>query len=56
MENIIIIAILVLIVGFAGYYVYRAKRSGKKCIGCPESSSCSLNKGDCRCSCGCNDK
>lgn len=44
MDNFIIIAILVVIVGLAGTYVYKAKKSGKKCIGCPNSNSCS-NKG-----------
>ena len=39
----------VVIVGLAGFYVYRAKKSGKKCIGCPEGCSCS-SKG-CSCSC-----
>ncbi|MBQ2613819.1 MAG: FeoB-associated Cys-rich membrane protein [Clostridia bacterium] len=40
MENIIIIAILVLILGFAGWYVYKEKRKGNKCIGCPFADSC----------------
>ena len=41
MENIIIIAVLVLIVGGAAAYVIKAKKSGRKCIGCPDSKSCS---------------
>lgn len=49
-ENIVIIAILVLTVGGAGFYIYRAKKSGQKCIGCPNSNSCS------RCNCGCADE
>ena len=40
MENYIIIAILVLIVGGAAWYVVRAKKKGKKCIGCPGNCSC----------------
>ncbi len=51
MENIIIIVVLVLILGLAGYYIYRSKKSGKKCIGCPYSGSCESNKNS---SCGCN--
>ena len=47
MTNFIIIAVLVLIVGAAGFYVYKAKKSGKKCIGCPDSGSCS---------CGCQNQ
>ena len=49
MTDLIIIAVVVIIVGLAGFYIYRAKKSGKKCIGCPEGCSCS-SKG---CSC-CN--
>ncbi len=41
MQNILLIAVLFLAVGLAGRYVYKAKKSGKKCIGCPESGSCS---------------
>ena len=54
MENFIIIAVLVLIIGFAAWYVYKSKNNGRKCIGCPDSGSCS---GACSgCSCGCKDK
>lgn len=57
MEDIIIIAILVLIIGFAALYVYRAKKKGKKCIGCPDSDSCcSAKNGNCSCGCGENMK
>ncbi len=41
MENIIIIAILVVIIGGAVGYIIRSKRKGKKCIGCPYADSCS---------------
>lgn len=40
MENIIIIAVLLLILGGATAYVIKAKKSGKKCIGCPSGGSC----------------
>lgn len=40
MEDIIIIAIIALVVGLAALYVYKAKKSGKKCIGCPDSGTC----------------
>ncbi len=42
MENIILIAVIVAIVGFAALYVYGAKKKGKKCIGCPYSNSCTM--------------
>ncbi|MBQ7875366.1 MAG: FeoB-associated Cys-rich membrane protein [Oscillospiraceae bacterium] len=55
MEDIIIIAILAVIIGLAGWYVYKAKKSGKKCIGCPDGCSCSSknSEGGCGCGCGC---
>ena len=45
MENIIIIAVVAVTVIAAGLYVYRQKKSGKKCIGCPYADSCN---GGCR--------
>ena len=51
MIDYIVIAILVMIVAAAAIYVYKAKKSGKKCIGCPDSCSCSSQKGDIHCSC-----
>ena len=53
MENVIIIAVLALIIGGAGLYVWKAKKSGRKCIGCPDSGSCS---GSCASCCGCQEK
>ncbi len=52
MDNFIIIAIIVLIIGFAAFYVYKAKKSGKKCIGCPDGCSCSSKNNGCSCCCG----
>ncbi len=46
MTDLIILAILTVVVGFAARYVYKAKKSGAKCIGCPMSSECS---GKCNC-------
>ncbi len=45
MENIIVIAILALIVGAAALYVYKAKKSGKRCIGCGDCAHCSASCG-----------
>ena len=48
MTDIIIIAILAVAVGFAARYVYKAKKSGAKCIGCPAGGSCrTCGKGKC---------
>lgn len=61
MIDFIIIAIIVIIVGSASFYVYRAKKSGKKCIGCPDSGSCNSHNcsgsscgGNCSCCSDCN--
>ena len=45
MTNIIIIAIIALILAGAAFYIYKSKKSGKKCIGCPHSGTC----GKCTC-------
>lgn len=56
MDSIIIVAILVVIVGLAALYVYKAKKSGKKCIGCPDGGTCGKNCGSsCGCGCGCGE-
>ena len=55
MENAIIIAVLVIVIGAAAWYVYRAKKSGKKCIGCPDGGSCCSKKDGC-CSCRQNEE
>ena len=52
MENLIILAVIGLIVGHAAGYVYKAKKRGVKCVGCPDSGTCSGNCGGCSCSCG----
>lgn len=39
-KDYIIIAVILVIIGLAVWYIYRAKRKGKKCIGCPYSCSC----------------
>ena len=52
MKDIMIIVILVLIVGAAAFYVYKAKKSGQKCIGCPEGCSCNAKNGNGSCCCG----
>ncbi|MBQ8836861.1 MAG: FeoB-associated Cys-rich membrane protein [Clostridia bacterium] len=50
MTDVIIVAIIVAVLGGAAFYVYKAKKSGKKCIGCPDGCSCdSKNGGTCSC-------
>ena len=37
----LIIALIVAILGLAALFIYKSKKSGKKCIGCPDSAACS---------------
>ena len=46
MADFIIIAVIALIIGGAAGYIYKAKKRGTRCIGCP-------NAGTCGRSCGC---
>ena len=40
MENLIILAVVAVIITLSGRYLYRAKKRGVKCIGCPSGCSC----------------
>ena len=40
MTDAIVIAILALLLGVAIFYLYREKKRGAKCIGCPYSKEC----------------
>ena len=42
--DFIVIGIIAAIVGGAVAYIIKAKRNGKHCIGCPDSSTCSACK------------
>ncbi len=44
--NIIAILILIAIVGGAIFYIYKEKKKGTKCIGCPMAGDCSKKKKD----------
>jgi len=51
--DIIIILVLAAIVGAAAWYVYKSKKSGRKCIGCPDGCcSCASKEGGCSGNCG----
>ena len=47
MIDYIIIAVVVVIVGLAAWYIRKSRKSGRKCIGCPDSGSCSGACGSC---------
>lgn len=56
MDDLIIVAVLAAIVAVAARYVYKAKKSGRKCIGCPDGGSCGCGCGgekETACNCGC---
>lgn len=46
MANIIVGMSLILILGMACRYLYREKKRGARCIGCPSGGSCT---GSCSC-------
>ncbi len=50
-ETIIVAVILLAILGGAVTYIIKAKKSGKKCIGCPDGCSCNTSKSK-GCCCG----
>lgn len=50
MESIIAAVVIVVIVALAAGYIYKEKKSGKHCIGCPDSGTCGMCSG---CSGGC---
>lgn len=52
-ESIIIVVVLAVILGGAAFYVWRTKKRGKRCIGCPDSGSC---HGNCSCCGGCGSR
>ena len=55
LTDIIVSAAIVLIIGGAVAYIVKAKKSGKKCIGCPYATSCSSGKNG-GCGCGGSDE
>ena len=61
MENLIVFFVLIAIVGGASFYIYKKKKAGVRCIGCPCSKSCSgsgsgSGSGACSCSGACSKK
>lgn len=47
MTDLIIVLVLLALVGGAVRYLYRAKKRGQRCVGCPDGGSCGGN-----CCCG----
>lgn len=47
MENVILIVVIGMILGLAVGYIFKAKKNGRKCIGCPDSCKCGNCSGCC---------
>ena len=52
MIDIILVFIIGAIVGLASGYLRKARKKGVKCMGCPDSSTCSGSCGSCSGCCG----
>lgn len=48
MENIIILLVVGLIVGAAAGYIWKEKKRGVKCVGCPYAEGCGGNCSGCK--------
>ena len=53
MINLILIFIIGTVLGLAAGYLWKAGKKGIKCVGCPDSGTCSGNCGGCGGNCGC---
>ena len=54
MVNVIVIFVVAAIIGVAAGYIWKAKKRGVKCIGCPDGATCSGSCGSCSGGCsGC---
>lgn len=54
MENLIVIGILLILIGAATFYIWKEKKKGTRCIGCPSAGCCSgkgygSEKESCKC-------
>ena len=44
MTNIIAVLVIAALVGGASYYIYKEKKKGTRCIGCPMAGNCQKAK------------
>lgn len=49
MVNVIAVLVLLAVLAGAAGYVYKAKKSGQKCVGCPYAKQCAARSGGCGC-------
>lgn len=50
--DVLVTAIIAGILALAAWYIWRAKKKGVKCIGCPDGAKCSGNCSGCAGNCG----
>lgn len=50
MVNVIAVLVLLAVLAAAGGYVYKAKKSGQKCVGCPYAKQYAARQNGCGCS------
>ncbi len=48
MQNFIIIAVVTTVIILAVRYIYKAKKSGARCVGCSAAGCCSSSHCNCR--------
>lgn len=49
MADIIALLVIALILGLAIRYIYKEKKKGVHCIGCPSAGTCHKSSGSCGC-------
>lgn len=51
MDNLIVGVILAIILGAAIYYIYKEKKKGVRCVGCPYAGECAAKAAGSSCEC-----
>ena len=54
MVDLILIFVIAAILGSVIGFIWKSKKAGHKCIGCPDSKTCSGHCSGCGGSCGCH--
>lgn len=47
-EDLIAIIVILILVIPGIFYIFKSKKQGKKCIGCPYANACQKDKKDCK--------
>lgn len=50
--DILVVAVILGIVSLVVWYIYKSKKKGIKCIGCPDGAKCAGNCAGCAGNCG----